>query len=197
MCDLIIIARRVYVCGSSHRAKPGCHVPGRRARSTSKSLQHNILSPPLRPFLLSFLSQSAIRMHSNGFASDPCHRLDGRDAHRQHDRCSTDQQSGSLPLSLLLTCLCARIAKLTGVLQLWSLYNILPISPSRADVASQKALQREVVTSRAQLRATSSQDEFAKWAKLRRMLDKKIADLEKLSMAPSGFSIYLRGSLAN
>lgn len=122
-------------------------------------------------------------MHSYGFASDPCHRLDGRDAHRQHDRCSTDQQSGSLPLSFLLTCLCARVAKLTGVLQLWSLYNILPISPSRVDVAAQKALQREVVTSRAQLRATSSQDEFAKWAKLRRMLDKKIADLEKLSMA--------------
>lgn len=79
-----------------------------------------------------------------------------------------------------------------GALQLWSLYNILPISSSRVDVASQKALQREVVASRAQLRATSSQDEFAKWAKLRRMLDKKVVDLEKLSVAPPGFSVVSR-----
>lgn len=87
----------------------------------------------------------------------------------------------------LLVC----IVKLTGALQLWSLYNFLPISPSRADVASQKALQREVVASRAQLRATSSQDEFARWAKLRRTLDKKVADLEKLSMllAPPFFLV--------
>ncbi|KAL0638472.1 GET complex subunit get1 [Maublancomyces gigas] len=68
---------------------------------------------------------------------------------------------------------------------LWSLYNFLPISPCRADVASQRGLQREVVASRTQLRATSSQDEFAKWAKLRRTLDKKVADLEQLTASIS------------
>ena len=37
------------------------------------------------------------------------------------------------------------------------------------------------MTDKAELAKTSSQDEFAKWAKLRRKLDKGIADLEKIS----------------
>lgn len=94
------------------------------------------------------------------------------------------QQINNLVRCPFLSSLLVYTAKLTGSLQLWSLYNFLPISPSRADVASQRGLQREVVASRAQLRATSSQDEFAKWAKLRRTLDKKVADLEKLSTVP-------------
>jgi hypothetical protein len=61
------------------------------------------------------------------------------------------------------------------------LYNSLPFSSSRADVANRKALQREILLLRAQLRATSSQDEFANWAKLSRALDKKVAEFEKLS----------------
>lgn len=36
----------------------------------------------------------------------------------------------------------------------------------------------------AELKATSAQDEFSKWAKLRRKVDKAVADLEALSMLP-------------
>ncbi|RPB07026.1 hypothetical protein P167DRAFT_540399 [Morchella conica CCBAS932] len=61
------------------------------------------------------------------------------------------------------------------------MYNSLPLSSSKADIAKRKALQREIVVLRAQLRATSSQDEFAKWAKLSRTLDKKTAEFEKLN----------------
>ena len=34
---------------------------------------------------------------------------------------------------------------------------------------------------KAELARTSSQDEFAKWARLRRKVDKSLADLEKIS----------------
>lgn len=61
------------------------------------------------------------------------------------------------------------------------MYNSLPFSSFRTSIANRKALQREIVVLRAQLRATSSQDEFAKWAKLSRVLEKKVAELETLS----------------
>jgi len=38
-----------------------------------------------------------------------------------------------------------------------------------------------VLQDKADLSKTSSQDEFAKWAKLKRKVDKGLADLEKLS----------------
>lgn len=49
------------------------------------------------------------------------------------------------------------------------------------EVRKLKVVQREVVTLRAQLRTTSSQDEFARWAKLGRELDRQTAELGKLS----------------
>ncbi|RPA95579.1 hypothetical protein L873DRAFT_1812694 [Choiromyces venosus 120613-1] len=63
---------------------------------------------------------------------------------------------------------------------LWMIYTSLPTKTSQ-EVRNQKELQKEVVKLRTELRGTSSQDEFAKWAKLRRVLDKKITDLEKLT----------------
>ncbi|KAI9250616.1 WRB/Get1 family [Sporodiniella umbellata] len=45
----------------------------------------------------------------------------------------------------------------------------------------QSKLKTEVLKTKAELNSTSSQDEFAKWAKLRRKLDKGVADLEKLN----------------
>ncbi|KAG0136740.1 CHD5-like protein-domain-containing protein [Tuber indicum] len=63
---------------------------------------------------------------------------------------------------------------------LWMIFTSLPTNTSQ-DVRNQKALQKEVVKLRTELRGTSSQDEFAKWAKIRRTLDRKIADLEKLT----------------
>ncbi|KAG5639048.1 GET complex subunit get1 [Sphagnurus paluster] len=44
-----------------------------------------------------------------------------------------------------------------------------------------RALKKEVLTTKAELLKTSAQDQFAKWAKLRRSVDKGLADLEKLN----------------
>lgn len=45
----------------------------------------------------------------------------------------------------------------------------------------QRALQTSYLAVRRDLNATSSQDEFAKWAKLRRQHDKMLEQLEKMS----------------
>ncbi|KID90604.1 CHD5 domain protein [Metarhizium guizhouense ARSEF 977] len=62
---------------------------------------------------------------------------------------------------------------------IWTLINYLPVSTSKA-AAEQRKLQAEYLKVRRDLNATSSQDEFAKWAKLRRQHDKL---LEKLDAA--------------
>lgn len=51
----------------------------------------------------------------------------------------------------------------------------------RPSYTKQRALKKEILANKAELNATSSQDQFAKWAKLRRKLDKGLADLEKLN----------------
>lgn len=60
--------------------------------------------------------------------------------------------------------------------QLFSLYNW-----KSSTLAHQRTLKPEILQAKLELDRTSSQDEFAKWAKLRRKLDKLIADLEKTS----------------
>ncbi|UNI16111.1 GET complex subunit get1 [Purpureocillium takamizusanense] len=65
---------------------------------------------------------------------------------------------------------------------LWTLINYLPVSTSKA-AAEQRKLQAEYLRVRQELNATSSQDEFAKWAKLRRQHDKL---LDKLDAAKKG-----------
>lgn len=52
---------------------------------------------------------------------------------------------------------------------------------SGGSVKQQKALKHEILTAKAELLQTSAQDQFATWAKLRRRVDKGLADLEKLS----------------
>ncbi|RCI12149.1 hypothetical protein L249_0389 [Ophiocordyceps polyrhachis-furcata BCC 54312] len=59
----------------------------------------------------------------------------------------------------------------------WTLVNYLPVSTSRA-AAQQRQLQAEYLKVRRDLNGTSSQDEFAKWAKLRRQHDKLLEKLE-------------------
>ncbi|RYP15000.1 hypothetical protein DL765_005997 [Monosporascus sp. GIB2] len=61
---------------------------------------------------------------------------------------------------------------------LWNLYLALPTKTSR-DQAARKKLQKEFLEVRHELNATSSQDQFAKWAKLRRQHDKLLEQLEK------------------
>jgi len=48
-------------------------------------------------------------------------------------------------------------------------------------IKDQRALQKELLETKSQLLRTSAQDEFAKWAKLRRKVDKGLVDLEKLN----------------
>lgn len=48
----------------------------------------------------------------------------------------------------------------------------------------QRELKSELLSKKAELLQTSAQDQFAKWAKLRRSVDKGLADLEKLSCVP-------------
>lgn len=62
---------------------------------------------------------------------------------------------------------------------LWSAYTA--IFPSSAESSPKiTTLKREVVRLKRELAATSAQDDFAKWAKLRRQHDKAAADYEKV-----------------
>ncbi|TID13756.1 putative Protein get1 [Venturia nashicola] len=63
---------------------------------------------------------------------------------------------------------------------LWSAYS--SIFPSQAGTSTKiTTLKREVVRLKRELAATSAQDDFAKWAKLRRQHDKAAADYEKIA----------------
>ncbi|KAH7241640.1 CHD5-like protein-domain-containing protein [Fusarium tricinctum] len=61
---------------------------------------------------------------------------------------------------------------------LWTLINFLPIATSKA-AGEQRKIQADYLKVRRDLNATSSQDEFARWAKLRRQHDKLLDQLEK------------------
>ena len=52
-----------------------------------------------------------------------------------------------------------------------------------SDSLRQRNLKAEILTTKKQLLQTSAQDEFAKWAKLRRKVDKGLSDLDTLSSA--------------
>ena len=66
-------------------------------------------------------------------------------------------------------------------MQAYALYLRLTRS---ATFAQQQALKSEILATKSELLKTSAQDQFAKWAKLRRSVDKGLADLEKLSECP-------------
>lgn len=60
----------------------------------------------------------------------------------------------------------------------WDLYTKLFMN---ASYTRQRQLQAELLTAKKELLQTSAQDQFAKWAKLRRSVDKGLAELEKLN----------------
>ncbi|CAN8103764.1 unnamed protein product [Discula destructiva] len=62
---------------------------------------------------------------------------------------------------------------------LWNLYTQTPMGTSK-QIREQRALQASYLEVRRDLAGTSSQDEFAKWAKLRRQHDKMLEELEKM-----------------
>ncbi len=66
------------------------------------------------------------------------------------------------------------------VLQLWRLFLSLPTPLSR-DFVEQRTLQQEYQRCRREMVGTSSQDEFAKWARLRRQHDKLLDQLTSKS----------------
>ncbi|PWN37150.1 uncharacterized protein FA14DRAFT_170035 [Meira miltonrushii] len=67
------------------------------------------------------------------------------------------------------------------------------------DLQQQRQLKKDLFSTRQQLNLTSSQDEFAKWAKLRRSVDKHVAQLEatnaRLAGASSSVSLLVRAVL--
>jgi len=80
---------------------------------------------------------------------------------------------------------------------IWRLYLALP-TPLARQSADQRKKQKEYLAVRLELNATSSQDEFAKWAKLRRQHDKLLDELEKkksgVEAARTKFDRYLTGA---
>ncbi|SJX60870.1 uncharacterized protein SRS1_12097 [Sporisorium reilianum f. sp. reilianum] len=79
---------------------------------------------------------------------------------------------------------------------LWLAYTSLF---HRGTLSTQRALRRDILTTKQQLAATSSQDQFAKWAKLRRKVDKSLADLERtnatLATSRTTFNMLLKALL--
>lgn len=71
----------------------------------------------------------------------------------------------------------ARRSKLTS----WQFYTIHQYLFHRTTIQRQHQLKKEILTTKQELLQTSAQDQFAKWAKLRRKVDKGLDDLEKLS----------------
>ncbi|KAJ5179699.1 Protein g.t1.c1 [Penicillium capsulatum] len=63
---------------------------------------------------------------------------------------------------------------------LWLLYLKLPTSTSQK-ASEQQRLKREVIELKREMNNTSSQDEFAKWAKLRRRHDKSLEQYEAMN----------------
>lgn len=67
------------------------------------------------------------------------------------------------------------------------------------EVKRQRSLKKQLYDTRQQLNMTSSQDQFAKWAKLRRAVDKHVAQLEQtnahLASASSMVSLLVRAVL--
>ncbi|KAI9697022.1 MAG: GET complex subunit get1 [Candelina mexicana] len=68
---------------------------------------------------------------------------------------------------------------------IWMLYNKVPTPTSKA-VHDQSRLRSEVLRLKKEMNSTSSQDEFAKWAKLRRQHDKVLADYDKTTESLNG-----------
>lgn len=77
-----------------------------------------------------------------------------------------------------VSCLCANTCVRAPFLQAYSLYLRIFYS---SKVSKQRSLKSDILATKAELLQTSSQDQFAKWAKLRRKVDKGLAELEKLS----------------
>ncbi|RKF62711.1 Protein get1 [Erysiphe neolycopersici] len=88
----------------------------------------------------------------------------------------------SILLSIFLIQLAIYLIEIVAVStvnnQLWKIWNSI-FSSSSKDSAEYQELKNHALKLRRELNVTSSQDEFAKWAKLRRQYDKAAEKLEK------------------
>ncbi|GAA5903373.1 GET complex subunit GET1 [Sporobolomyces salmoneus] len=86
-----------------------------------------------------------------------------------------------LALWLLISTLVIQLIEYVGSDALAS-YIYTPFAPSSKSTKAKKA---EILQLRADLAATSSQDEFSKWARIRRKLDKAVSELEATNSTSS------------
>lgn len=87
-----------------------------------------------------------------------------------------------LPITIFLLVLVTESILFLGYSYITSLtYELYVKFTKDAKVVKLNKMKRDVLKMKSELAQTSSQDEFAKWAKLRRKLDKGVADLEKMS----------------
>jgi tail-anchored protein insertion receptor len=64
---------------------------------------------------------------------------------------------------------------------LWQVYIRLPFGTSQ-NIREQGRLRRDVVRLKREMAAISAQDDFARWAKIRRQHDKALAEYDKTGM---------------
>ncbi|KAF8975316.1 GET complex subunit get1 [Entomortierella lignicola] len=87
-----------------------------------------------------------------------------------------------LAIGVLLVVLVTELINLVGKAHFTAMaYDVYLKVINKETIVKQRQLKKEVLTLKNDLSKTSSQDEFAKWAKLRRKMDSKIAELEKLT----------------
>ncbi|CAB4417543.1 unnamed protein product [Rhizophagus irregularis] len=88
----------------------------------------------------------------------------------------------SLALAIALVVLITEFILWFGYSQIASLaYGVYLNAFERERVQKQRKTKRDILTIKHDLARTSSQDQFAKWAKLRRKLDSKMSELEKIT----------------
>ncbi|CAD6887859.1 unnamed protein product [Tilletia laevis] len=85
-------------------------------------------------------------------------------------------------LAILLSALLAEIVSWIGKERIINALHYVFVRLFHSNIlAERRRLKTDIYTMKQELDKTSSQDEFAKWAKLRRKVDKSIQDLEKLN----------------
>ncbi|KAG0049471.1 GET complex subunit get1 [Gryganskiella cystojenkinii] len=105
-----------------------------------------------------------------------------------------------LAFGVLLVVLLTELINLVGKSHFTAMaYDLYLKVIHKDNMTKQRALKKEILTLKNDLSRTSSQDEFAKWAKLRRKMDSKIADLEKMTselhVSKASFELKFKGLL--
>jgi len=106
----------------------------------------------------------------------------------------------SLLITIFLLVFVAQLVTWVGKTVLLDICYNLYLWVTRSPLAArQRALKTEILTTKSELLKTSAQDQFAKWAKLRRSVDKGLADLEKLNAeiaaSRNGFAMKFKALL--